>query len=184
MITGTAITGTAQAAGTTGTAQAVAVPAGMPADPDGSDAASGLDPQTADLAARLRLVVGRLHRRARLDGPDELPPLQLSTLATVALTGPLRASELAGREAVTPPTMSRVIAALDERGLVERRPDPSDARCNLLAISPEGHRQLERIRGRRTAFMARQLHGLSARERDLLTAALPALERMIADEVG
>ncbi|MDT7651785.1 MAG: hypothetical protein QOI36_3191, partial [Pseudonocardiales bacterium] len=85
------------------------------------------DEQT-DLAARLRLVVGRLHRRIRIDGRESIPPLQLSALATVEQHGPLRLSELARREAVTAPTMSRVLAALDDQGLVIRTPDPSDAR--------------------------------------------------------
>ena len=68
-----------------------------------------------ELAARLRLAVGRLHRRIRIDDSESLPPLQLSTLVTVELHGPLRLSELARREAVTAPTMSRVLTALDER---------------------------------------------------------------------
>ena len=83
----------------------------------GSDTA-----ELTELAAGLRLAVGRLNRRIRIDGHESIPPLQLSALVTVELHGPLRLSELARREAVTAPTMSRVLAALDEQGLVHRAP--------------------------------------------------------------
>jgi DNA-binding MarR family transcriptional regulator len=89
---------TLQAAGTGATATA--------------DIAQPDDGQT-ELAARLRLVVGRLNRRIRIDGHESIPPLQLSALVTVEEHGPLRLSELARREAVTAPTMSRVLASLD-----------------------------------------------------------------------
>ena len=84
--------------------------------------------EETELAARLRLVVGRLNRRIRIDGRESVPPLQLSAMVTVEEHGPLRLSELARREAVSVPTMSRVLTALDEQGLVVRTPDPQDAR--------------------------------------------------------
>jgi len=71
------------------------------------------DETPAELAGRLRLVASRLHRRVRL-ASSVLPPLQLSTLATLARHGPLRPSDLAQREAVSAPVMTRVLAALDE----------------------------------------------------------------------
>ena len=98
------------------------------------------DGVSAELATRLRLAVGRLSRRVRIDGGESVPPLQLSALVTVEQHGPLRLSELARREAVTAPTMSRVLTALDEQGLVVRSPDPQDARGVLITLSPEGAR--------------------------------------------
>lgn len=139
------------------------------------------DEQT-ELAARLRLVVGRLHRRIRIDGRESIPPLQLSALVTVEQHGPLRLSELARREAVTAPTMSRVLAALDEQGLVIRTPDPHDARGVRIVLSDEGAARLAEVRSHRTALVARRLARLSDDERQRIAAALPALEALLVDE--
>jgi DNA-binding MarR family transcriptional regulator len=139
------------------------------------------DEQT-ELAARLRLVVGRLHRRIRIDGRESIPPLQLSALVTVEQHGPLRLSELARREAVTAPTMSRVLAALDEQGLVIRTPDPHDARGVRIVLSDEGAARLAEVRSHRTALVARRLARLSDGERQRIADALPALEALLVDD--
>jgi DNA-binding MarR family transcriptional regulator len=142
---------------------------------------TGTEVQT-ELAARLRLAVGRLHRRIRIDGRESIPPLQLSALVTVEQHGPLRLTELARREAVTAPTMSRVLAALDEQGLVVRAPDPQDARGVLISLSPSGAERLAEVRSHRTALIARRLARLTDEQRALLTAALPALEALLVDD--
>lgn len=138
--------------------------------------------QDAEVAGRLRLAVGRLARRLRLDGDGGLPPLQLSSLVTIELHGPLRLGELAQREAVTAPTMSRVLAALDERGAIERRPDPADARSTLVTVSPAGQEIIRTIRSERTASLARRLDRLDDEQRAALLASLPALEALVADD--
>ncbi|HXV93327.1 MAG TPA: MarR family transcriptional regulator [Pseudonocardia sp.] len=135
-----------------------------------------------ELAARLRLVVGRLHRRIRIDGRESIPPLQLSALVTVEQHGPLRLSELARREAVTAPTMSRVLAALDEQGLVVRAPDPQDARGVLVTLSGEGAARLAEVRSHRTALVARRLARLDEEQRAAVRSALPALEALLVDD--
>jgi DNA-binding MarR family transcriptional regulator len=140
------------------------------------------DEAFADLAARLRLAVGRLSRRIRIDGGESVPPLQLSALVTVEESGPLRLSELARREAVTAPTMSRVLSALDEQGLVVRAADPQDARGVLITLSAEGARRLDEVRTHRTALVARRLARLTDAQRFALAAALPALEALLVDE--
>ncbi len=145
------------------------------------DAHTDLDAQT-ELAARLRLAVGRLHRRIRIDGQEQVPPLQLSALVTVEQQGPLRLSELARREAVSAPTMSRVLAALDDQGLVTRAPDPADARSSRVTLSAAGARTLEAVRSRRTALLARRLARLDGDQRASVAAALPALEAMLVDD--
>lgn len=158
----------------------------MPAEQraDGTDGVrtAPYDDAETELAARLRLVVGRLHRRIRIDGRESIPPLQLSALVTVEQHGPLRLSELARREAVTAPTMSRVLASLDEHGWVVRAPDPQDARGVLITLSPEGGRRLAEVRSQRTALLARRLDRLDAAQRDLLWDALPALEALLVDD--
>jgi DNA-binding MarR family transcriptional regulator len=138
--------------------------------------------EQTELAARLRLVVGRLHRRIRIDGRESIPPLQLSALVTVEQHGPLRLSELARREAVTAPTMSRVLAALDEQGLVIRTPDPHDARGVRIVLSEEGAARIAEVRSHRTALVARRLARLDEEERQRIADALPALEALLVDD--
>lgn len=134
----------------------------------------------AALATRLRLAVGRLHRRIRL-ATNDVPPLQLSTLVTLERHGALRSGELAQREAVTAPTMTRVLAALTERGLVVRTADPDDARSVLVSLAPEGARTLDRIRSERTALLGARLTRLTPEQRAALDAAIPALEALVDD---
>ncbi|MEN3302948.1 MAG: hypothetical protein V7633_5006 [Pseudonocardia sp.] len=141
------------------------------------------DERLTDEATRLRLAVGRLHRRIRIDGRESVPPLQLSALATIDLNGPLRLSDLARREAVTAPTMSRVLAALDDNGLVVRAADPQDARGVLITLSDKGRTVLEEIRNHRTALVARRLARLDEAQREALRAALPAIEALLVDEL-
>lgn len=140
------------------------------------------DEALGDLATRLRLVVGRLSRRVRIDSGESVPPLQLSALVTIEQRGPLRLSELARREAVTAPTMSRVLSALDEQGLVVRAADPQDARGVLITLSEEGAQRLDEVRTRRTALIARRLARLDDAQRAALSGALPALEALLVDD--
>ena len=138
-------------------------------------------PVDRELATRLRLAVSRLARRIRL-ATNDISPLQLSTLATLDQQGPLRSGELAQREAVTPPTMTRVLAALAERGLVVRAADPSDARSVVVSISPTGAQSLARIQSERTALLGARLSRLTDAQRAALTAALPALEALVTED--
>jgi DNA-binding MarR family transcriptional regulator len=140
------------------------------------------DDELTELAARLRLAVGRLNRRIRIDGHETIPPLQLSALVTIEQHGPLRLSELARREAVTAPTMSRVLSALDEQGLVIRTPDPLDARGVRIVLSELGALRLSEVRCTRTALVARRLARLDAEQRRLLDAAMPAIEALLVDD--
>jgi DNA-binding MarR family transcriptional regulator len=130
-----------------------------------------------ELALRLQIVVGRLTRRLRLTDND-VSPLQLSTLASIELHGPVRLGELAAREAVTAPAMTRVLASLQERDLIVRSPDPDDARSTRVSLSQTGTRLLEEVRSRRTALLDARLARLSDAQRRALGAALPALEAL------
>ena len=154
----------------------------MGADSGGGTVTGGVETRDDELAARLRLVVGRLNRRIRIDGSETLPPLQLSTLVPVEQHGPLRLSELARREGVTAPTMSRVLSALDEQGMVERAADPGDARGVLISIAGTGRACLQEIRSHRTALIARRLDRLDSAQRAALVAALPALEALLVPD--
>jgi DNA-binding MarR family transcriptional regulator len=136
-----------------------------------------------DTAPRLRLVIARVARQLRqnVDVDTGLTTSLLSALATVDRIGPVTLGELAAAERVQPPSMTRVVAKLEERGLVVRNVDAQDRRVARLEVSADGHRLLHRSRTRKNAFLAQRLRNLSPEELAALGAALPVLER-IAEE--
>ncbi len=141
-----------------------------------SDEDAGED---AQLASSLRIAVMRLARRLRAERSDETLGLsQLSALATLEHHGPLSPTALAEFERIQPPSMTRVIAALEERRLVGRQPHPSDRRQAVIAISEDGRRIVLEDRRRRQAWLARTLQKLGPDDRALLESALPVLERL------
>ncbi|WP_221640324.1 MarR family winged helix-turn-helix transcriptional regulator [Actinoallomurus bryophytorum] len=131
-----------------------------------------------ELAARLRMTLGRLNRRVRQHGPQTLSSSQASTLASVDALGPVRLGDLAAHEGVTAPTQSRLVASLEHQGMLRRMPDSDDRRATLLAITAQGRRQLEQLRGERSAFLVGQLGTLSPEQRAALVGALGALEAL------
>lgn len=137
------------------------------------------DDRAAPLSAAVRLSVMRLARRLRSERADSTLTLtQLSALATLERHGPLTPGELAAHERVQPPSVTRVVALLDERGLLTRRPHPSDGRQQLVEVSPAGRQMLTEDRRRREAWLAQQLAGLDEAERRTLLAAVPLLDRL------
>jgi DNA-binding MarR family transcriptional regulator len=134
-----------------------------------------------DAAARLRAVVGKLSRRLNATGRGaDLTPSQLSVLGVVARTGPLRLSELAEIEHLNPTMLSRIVGALCDKGLLRRKPDPEDRRAGLVEVSALGRRTHDRLRAERGKILADGLAALSAGDRTLVEAALPALESLVA----
>lgn len=136
------------------------------------------DLTNVELAARLRMTLGRLNRRVRQHGPQTLSSSQASTLSSVEALGPVRLGDLAAHEGVTAPTQSRLVGSLEQQGLLRRMPDPEDRRATLLAITPQGRRQLEQLRGERSAFLVSQIATLTDEQRAALVAALDALEAL------
>jgi DNA-binding MarR family transcriptional regulator len=135
-------------------------------------------PDTAALAARLRLGVTRLARRLRQEAETGITPSMLSALSSADRQGPLTMRDLCAAEQVQPPTMTRIVAALVEAGLVARDPDPADGRVARVTVTPGGRRLLERSRRRKEAFLATALGELDPRELDTLGAATLILERL------
>ena len=128
---------------------------------------------------RLRNAVQRIARRLRTSGdPEGLTATQSSVLATLMRQGPMRPSELAEAEALNPTLLSRVLAHLEDRGLVSRAPDPRDGRAIIARATPDGHRLIERLRARRAALLLDWLQGLTPEAHASLLAALPALEEL------
>jgi DNA-binding MarR family transcriptional regulator len=134
-----------------------------------------------DLATRLRLAITRTARRLRQEAATDLSPTQTAALATIARHGPLTPSELATRERVQRPTVTRLLARLEEPGLIARTADPADGRSSLVAITPAGEALLRELRTRKDAFIARRLRGLSTEDRATLRRASDILERLLED---
>jgi DNA-binding MarR family transcriptional regulator len=133
----------------------------------------------ADLAVRLRLVIARTARRLRQEAASELSPSQSAALATIDRHGPLTPSELALRERIKRPTATRVLAWLEEAGLVDRTRDPLDGRSSLVTLTPAGRELLARARTRKDAYLARRLRELAPEERAALDRAAAILERVL-----
>ncbi len=137
----------------------------------------------AGLATALRISVSRLARRLRLERvalglqPD-LSDTQLAALATLVNHGPMTPGELAEHEKVQPPSMTRVIAALEERSLVVRAPHTTDRRQVVLTVTDGGRDLVYQTRRLREAWLARRLRELSPQERATLRAAAPILEKL------
>jgi len=143
--------------------------------------ASGAGMSDVELAGRLRVAVGLLVRRLRQRDPGHLSPAQLSALVTVEAAGPIRNGDLAARENVAAPTMTRMVGAMEEAGLVNRGPDPSDARGSLVSLAPGGAAALRALRRERNNLLIEKLAALSPEQRAALEAALPALEALRDD---
>ncbi|MDB4911474.1 MAG: regulatory protein MarR [Gemmatimonadetes bacterium] len=136
-------------------------------------------PGTLDLADRLHSAAIHLLRRLRReDDASGLPAPQLSALSVIVFGGPLTLGELARAEQVRPPTISKLIVALEQQGLVQREVDAGDRRVVRVRATPRGTKVLQDGRQRRVAALVSSLGALSARERALLARALPVLERI------
>lgn len=136
---------------------------------------------TASQASQLRVSVARLARRLRQEGSaadQDATPSQLTALATLYRDGPMTLGELAAAERVKPPSMTRVVAALEERGLVKREPSAEDGRVVDVHVTHEGRRSHEEYRKRRDAWLCRRLQTLSPDERDLLRRASDLLDKV------
>jgi DNA-binding MarR family transcriptional regulator len=131
---------------------------------------------------RLRLAIGRLARRLRQQAGDEITPSQLSALSSVGRLGPLTLGELAAVERVRPPTMTRIVASLEEAGLVDRSVHPGDRRIARVEVSSAGRAFLERIGTRKDAFVAERLARLDPDEVEQLRRAVVVLERLLEDD--
>jgi DNA-binding MarR family transcriptional regulator len=136
----------------------------------------------AGLATGLRISVSRLARRLRVErqaeGLASLSDTQLAALAVLERHGAMTPGELAEHEKVQPPSMTRVIAVLEERRLVMRAPHATDRRQVMLTVTEEGRELVRQARRRRDAWLAKRLKELSPEERAILRAAAPVLEKL------
>lgn len=135
-----------------------------------------------DLAARLRASLIPLARQ--LSRPDgELTPTQLSVVGAVHRHQPITLGDLAARERLSPAMISRVVASLEERAIVDRVAGQHDRRVCYVKISQTGNRWIEEGRARRNAWLADRLAQLDSPELHALDAAVPLLERLVSDDI-
>jgi DNA-binding MarR family transcriptional regulator len=133
------------------------------------------DPQDI---TRLRVAVGRLHRRLAQRSTSELTFAQISALVMVEKHGPIRQGELAAREKVAAPSMTRTVSGLVEAGLVQKIPDPEDGRSCHIVVTEAARTLLEKIRTERSAMLAERVARLTPEQYSTLVAALPVLEQL------
>ncbi len=136
----------------------------------------GTNPELAALLRPSLLRLTRLIRNQRVDLSVTLT--QLSAMAMLAARGPMSAGELAACEKVQPPSMTKVLANLEERGLVRRDPHPSDKRQAIISVTDQGRTLLESERRSRDAWLAQHLAHLSPDERALLRSVVPVLDKL------
>ena len=132
------------------------------------------------LASTLRVSMARLTRRLRTEDVDDLgvSPGQLGVLGVLLREGESTIGQLANTERVQPPSMTRTVSCLEEQGLVERAPHPTDGRQVLIRLSDKGHEFVAAERRRRDAWLALRLRELTPDERAVLRQAAPILERL------
>ena len=126
------------------------------------------------LAAALARITRTTRRRTKL-------PLGASSISALAIDvdqGPTRLGDLAKIEGITPATLSRIIAVLEEEGYARRSSDESDRRSSFLEVTPAGRRMLTKARKDRALVVRASVERLTTDERQLLSAALPALESL------
>jgi DNA-binding MarR family transcriptional regulator len=139
---------------------------------------SAVEPSVAELSNRLQVSLARLSRMLRREMPSPLGQSSLSTLATLAAEGPLRVGDLAAREGVRPPTMTKIVGNLEEHRLVERLADPFDRRAGLIQLTTAGEEYVAGTCSARASQLAAHLAELTPAQRRAIAAALPALEAL------
>lgn len=132
------------------------------------------------VGSALQVSLGLFVRRLRQPLPGELTLPEVSVLSRLERAGSATTSDLARAEQITPQAMGSTLAGLEERGLVERRPDPADGRRVVMSMSEPGQRALRDRRSARSEQVAKALvaGGFTRAELEMLMAAAPLIERL------
>jgi DNA-binding MarR family transcriptional regulator len=144
--------------------------------PDASSSETG---SRSEIAALLHEQFARLTRRLRtLDLPNGMTPERLSALSVIEKRGPISVTALADTELVRPATMSRMVSALVDEGLVKRSGDKTDGRGVLVSATPKGRRVYQRAQEQRLAHLAEVLESLSDDQLVAMRNLTSALEQL------
>ena len=146
-----------------------------------SESGRKIQDEAEAIADRLHSAAIHLLRRLRReDATSGLSAPRLSALSVVVFAGPLTLGELANAEQVRPPTMTRLVSALEDAGLVAREADPADKRLTRIRATAKGRALLVRGRARRVAALTQEVGALASGERAELARALAILDEVIA----
>jgi DNA-binding MarR family transcriptional regulator len=134
----------------------------------------------ADVLRPVLLRIGReLRRETRAEG---VSPEQVALLVAIKYAPGIGVRELAARERISPPAMTKHVDRLERDGLVARTPSEDDRRRVGLTLTDDAQRLLRRVRSRRTAWLASRLRGLTDEELAAVEAAVEPLSRLLAEE--
>lgn len=147
--------------------------------PPSSFSLSSSTTEVGEATDRLRLVVLRLARRIRTSSVDGITPSQLAVLGTVIRHERLTVGQIAELEHVQPPSVSKIVATLERRGLLGRETDANDRRCALIAPTASGVEYLDQVRAAGRTWLASTFNELDDDDAQSIKAALPALERLL-----
>jgi DNA-binding MarR family transcriptional regulator len=147
---------------------------------DVEETAEAVSESAVRAAREVRVVVGRLRRRLKETYDTEgLTPSQTSVLSRLSKDGPASTSDLAAAERVRHQSMASTLGALEERGLIQRRPDPEDGRRQLVSLSEASRAFLDDKRRAGEEWLARSLQAhYTEQERQLVLEALALLDRL------
>jgi DNA-binding MarR family transcriptional regulator len=134
-----------------------------------------------ELAERLHSAAIHLLRRLRKeDEQGGLNAPRLSALSVIVFGGPVTLRDLAAAEQVRPPTMTRIVKALEEKGLVAKRQNAEDGRSTFIVATTRGKKVLLKGRDRRIRLLVGQIDPLTNHERAILAEAAGILGKMLA----
>jgi DNA-binding MarR family transcriptional regulator len=144
---------------------------------------SATSPTIEECAAKLRAVIAPLERQLRQEGAVGFTPTQVSVIGAIFRHGPIALGELASRERLAPPTISKAVASLERAGIIERVVDPTDRRVCRVVITERGEQWIDESRARRNGWLTQRIGVLTASDRELLAAAIPVLVRLLSEDV-
>ena len=145
-----------------------------------SDQPSSENPTIEELADQLHSVAIHLLRLVRVqDAGSGIAPARLSALSVIVFGGPISLRDLAKAEQVRPPTMSRIVDALEAQGLARRRVDEKDRRGVVIAATKKGVTMLKQGRRRRVKFLASHLSRLDTGELEHIDKGIRAIQNAL-----
>jgi DNA-binding MarR family transcriptional regulator len=135
-----------------------------------------LNASVSDLALTIGLLVRRVHTASPA---HDLSWTQRAVISRLARNGAATISDLARAESVKPQSMGCTIAALEEKGIVERKPHPTDGRQFNIALTDTGAALREQIRAAKRTWFGETITQLSEQEQETLFAAGEIIKRMV-----
>ncbi len=138
-----------------------------------------IDLSEVDDIDRLRLVLLRLTRRIRTRASGIITPSQLAILGTIIRHERITVGQIAELEHVKPPSVSKIVASLEQTGYVERTADPADRRCTHITATATGLAYADTVRAAGRTWLAEQLDDLDVLDVVAIERAMPALERLL-----